>query len=229
MCLTSSNVRSQTQWNWDGDLIVHSPVIRKARKVAGKWKKRFDTDIRGYLSDKDNAVVAGVLDTIASGLPDEERALFYSHRRGSFDFRMRKVTEYIAAHISYRRDSRAYETWQYPEETLALGTGDCEDQAFLLASLLLASGISGYVVRVAMGRLYDQAKRSSRDHVWVMYRNESGLWMLIEPLLYTKGAQRRRWAPRRSDPRRPRRCTSTCRTSYSTTPTCGPSRTTPWT
>lgn len=190
MCLVSSNVRSQGQWNWDGDFIVHSPIIPASRGVPGTRVRKYPVDIRSYLSSRENAVVGEALGAIADGLSDQARALFYSRKRGAFDFRMRKVTEYVANHIACRPDARTFDTWRFPEETLAIKGGDCEDQAFLLASMLLASGISGYVVRVAMGKLYRESVRNSRDHVWVMYKNESGRWMLVEPLLYTTTAGR---------------------------------------
>ena len=61
--------------------------------------------------------------------------------------------------------------------------GDCEDIAFVLASLLTASGISSYNVRVALGRIHTKTngEKQSFDHVWVMYKNEEGKWTLIEP------------------------------------------------
>jgi hypothetical protein len=69
----------------------------------------------------------------------------------------------------------------FPDETLTLKRGDCEDRAFLLASLLLASGISSYNVRVALGKV--KYGSIEYDHVWVMYKSEAGMWMLLEPLL----------------------------------------------
>ena len=188
MCLVTSNVVSVTQWNWEGDTIVHNPIIPASRKVPGT-RKRYEIDIREYISNKDNAVIKRTLDEIIRGLPEDKQAHFRSHNPGSFDFRMRAVTAYVSEHIRYEYRSRRFDDWLFPEETLAKGSGDCEDRAFLLASLLLSAGISSYVVRVALGKIYNQATQQSRDHIWVMYKNESGIWMLIEPLLYTHEAK----------------------------------------
>lgn len=190
MCLAASNVRSATQWNWDGDLIVHSPIIPASREVPGTGK-RYEIDIREYIANRDNAVIRRAVGQIADGLSSTDRVFFSSHKQGSFDFRMRKVTKYLSEQVRYARGPRGFDSWLFPEETLANGSGDCEDRAFLLASLLLSSGISSYVVRVALGKLYNQQTRESRDHVWVMYKNESGLWMLIEPLLHSEQARKR--------------------------------------
>jgi hypothetical protein len=201
MCLSSSNVKLGALWNWDGDLIVHNTIIPASRRIPGT-KKRYEIDIREYLASEDNAVTKRALGDIASAFCDADRAFFFSHKDGSFDFRMRKVTEYLSERVQYKRGSRTFDSWLFPEETLAMGGGDCEDRAFLLASLLLASGISGYVVRVALGKLYNQNTKQSRDHVWVMYKTESGLWMLIEPLLHTRRARKQEEAlsERRAEP-----------------------------
>ena len=188
MCLAVSNVRSAVQWNWDGDLIEHGTIIKAARMIPGT-NTRYDIDIREYIANKDNAVIRREIERIADGLGSADRGLFFSHKEGSFDFRMRTVTEHLAQRVQYVKGSRGFDSWLFPEETLEKGSGDCEDRAFLLASLMLSSGISSYVVRVALGRLYNQQSRDSRDHVWIMYKNESGLWMLIEPLLHSKRAR----------------------------------------
>ncbi len=188
MCLARSNIRAAAQWNWEGDVIVHNPIVPRSRRIPGT-EKRYAIDIREYLSRQDNAVVGKTLATIIGELPPQEQALFRSHEPGSFDLRARKVTSYVAEHIRYEIRPRKFDDWLFPEETLAQKSGDCEDRAFLLASLLIAAGISGYVVRVALGKLYNQLTRASWDHVWVMYKNEDGMWMLIEPLLYTHRAR----------------------------------------
>jgi hypothetical protein len=188
MCLAVSNVRSAAQWNWDGDFIVHNPIIPASRYIPGTKKKYF-VDIREFLTSEKNAVMKQAIGSIREDLPPAEKALFLSHERGSFDLRLRKVTSFITKNIKYRPGTRNMDEWMFPEETLAKESGDCEDRAFLLASMLISSGISSYMVRVALGKIYRQSTKESFDHVWVMYKNESGLWMLIEPQLYSARAQ----------------------------------------
>lgn len=50
--------------------------------------------------------------------------------------------DFVCRNISYRRDIGEF--WQTPSETLARGYGDCEDDANLLTSLLIAAGIPAY-------------------------------------------------------------------------------------
>ena len=189
MCLSSSNIRAAAQWNWEGDTIVHDPIIYAWRKVPDT-DKRYNMDIREFISSKGNSVISKVVGDIATGLSEDERSLFLSRKPLSFDLRMRAVTAYMSKHIAYDPGSRNFDHWMFPEETLSKKSGDCEDRAFLLASLLLASGVSSYVVRIALGKIYNQKTKKSRDHVWVMYKNESGVWMLIEPLIYTERAKK---------------------------------------
>ncbi|HMK43319.1 MAG TPA: transglutaminase domain-containing protein [Dissulfurispiraceae bacterium] len=192
MCLCASNIRVAAQWNWEGDTIIHDPIIRACRTVP-KTNKRYDIDIRQFLTPRSNAVIRREIGRIADSLQKNDRALFLSRKQHSFDLRLRVITAYLAERIAYRSrgpKARQLDFWLFPEETLRKRSGDCEDRAFLLASLLLASGISSYSIRVALGKVYDQEKKTGYDHVWLMYKNESGMWMLIEPLLHTRRARK---------------------------------------
>jgi hypothetical protein len=54
-----------------------------------------------------------------------------------------------------------------------------------MAALLLAAGISPFCVRVALGRLAWADGRPRNDHAWVLYRDERGVWRLLDPSLTT--------------------------------------------
>ncbi len=191
MCFTLSKVHSSGRWNWDGDEIINTPIITSARTLPGT-KTSYDIDIREFLLIKDNAIVARALGEILDELPNDEKILFRSRRSGSFDFRVRVIIDNVSRRFHHKPGDRKYDAWLFPDETFANRGGDCEDRAFLLASLLLASGISGYVVRIALGKVYNEETRTSFDHVWVMYRNEAGIWMRLEPLIYSPQATMKR-------------------------------------
>jgi len=53
--------------------------------------------------------------------------------------------EWVRANIEYEEEPRGEDHWQSAAETIELGTGDCEDQAILLASILGALGLSSRV------------------------------------------------------------------------------------
>lgn len=85
----------------------------------------------------------------------------------------------IGARIDYPKypDGRGYDEvvhgqgdyWQTPEETLTRKTGDCEDQAFLLASLLRAAGVPESDVLVGVGMVAFPGQKPG-GHAWVLLR-----------------------------------------------------------
>jgi hypothetical protein len=187
MCLQTSAVTPWHDWNWSGDEIVYEPIIPASRTVPGT-KRRYPIDLREFLTTRNNAVVNQKLGLLIDRLPPSDQALFRSHARGSFDFRVDAVTAYVGT-LRYLRAAnkagRCPDAWLYPDETLAQGGGDCEDLAFLLAALLMAAGVSGYCIRVALGALHivlPDGRREKHDHCWVMYQNEAGVWEILEPL-----------------------------------------------
>ena len=201
MCLTQSSLRRLNRWNWDGDHIVFESIVPSSRLPIGRVKGRaYDIDVREFLVSENNAVTKRVL---REALPEHFNALNRATGRtvvdldaltrrgpGDFDMRAHLIASYVSATIRYKKSPKRKkgdppDAWQFPDETLSLRQGDCEDIAFLLASLLLASGISGYNVRVALGQvihLEGSAEVLTFDHMWVMYKCEAGHWLVLEPL-----------------------------------------------
>jgi transglutaminase-like putative cysteine protease len=50
------------------------------------------------------------------------------------------IQEWVKKNIKYRKDVDGVETLQTPDNTLSYGSGDCDDQSILTASLLLSIG-----------------------------------------------------------------------------------------
>ena len=196
MCLARTNLKGLGAANWDGGTILHRPVVPSSRPIPGvRGVRTYPIDPREFLVSQNNAVMS---DTLRHGVRDFVETLrkgswafFQSHANGSFDFRANMITAFLTGAIRYKSAKRD-DPWRFPDETIALGEGDCEDFAFLLASLMLASGISAYNVRVALGRVKTrrgEAAAKEFGHVWVMYKDESGHWRLFDPLLMLGGAQ----------------------------------------
>src|SRR5262249_8564851 len=148
------------------------------RFVIGAPKRDIATDIREWLtSPRDNLVLTDALAQIP-GLPKTKEP-------GDFIRRAHLIWAFVAAAVrsSYDKDARGYDDfWLFPDETLSLGVGDCEDSSILLAAMLVASGISPYCVRVAMGYLYS-GQQLLGSHAWVVYQDEVGIWRLLESTL----------------------------------------------
>lgn len=62
------------------------------------------------------------------------------------------------------------DAWQTARETQALGQGDCEDSAILLADWLLARG---FEARICIGRFAERG-----GHAWVVVRLEGAMYLL---------------------------------------------------
>jgi hypothetical protein len=68
-------------------------------------------------------------------------AIELGHRFEAGDFKQaRKIYEYVRDEIHYMRDPLLFEDIQSPTTTLKRASGDCDDKAVLLCSLLLAIG-----------------------------------------------------------------------------------------
>jgi predicted transglutaminase-like cysteine proteinase len=90
------------------------------------------------------------------------------------------VRDWVAASIEYETDEEQWgveDYWQTPEETLSLRTGDCEDFAILLCTLLRAYGIDGQHIYVAVGVDDDGNGHAFLIEDWCL----DGEWRAIEP------------------------------------------------
>lgn len=203
MCLKAVATRS-ARWNWDGDFIVHKCIVPSSRPVVGFARgHQYDIDVREFLITSRNEVIRRTLDEKIREFV-KDRVIggwekFQSRDEGSFDFRANVIKDFVSRRISYE-PTQKQDPWQFPDETLAVKNGDCEDRALLIASLMIASGISSYNVRVALGRMkfVDRTGHTlTGDHVWVMYKTEVGRWLVIEPTVSKK--DRLKHAPVRSN------------------------------
>lgn len=163
-------------FNWDGDIIIHDCAVDKKRYVIGS-KRPITTDIREFVSPADDTVIKGILsELVENGMPS-------SRNPGDFDRRALAIWNHVARNVRYKFDAKAQrkdDFWLFPSEVHTLAYGDCEDGSFLLASLLIGSGISSFNVRVVLGELYDDKGHSLGGHCWPMYKSEAGQWCILE-------------------------------------------------
>ncbi len=187
MSFARPKISSTIRWNWDGDRILHECVVPSSRPVAGYGNsRRYEIDVREFIGSDHNAVMRETLSEDFKSFVRQQRGadwdFLHSRGPGSFDHMSSLLTSYVQHEIRYA--NRKVDYWQFPDETLFVKEGDCEDRALLLASLLTAAGISPYNVRVALGyvRRFDTGNRTGHfDHCWVMYKDEAGRWSILEP------------------------------------------------
>lgn len=89
------------------------------------------------------------------------------------------LRDWVGKNIQYAYDSEIYGTdeyWQFAKETLSRRTGDCEDYAILLVSLLRVSGYSENDVYVVLGR-----NEKGEHHAWVKINLGIVGWYNLEP------------------------------------------------
>jgi hypothetical protein len=87
------------------------------------------------------------------------------------------LRDWVGNNIQYKYDSAVHGTseyWQFAKETLSLRSGDCEDHAILLCSLLRVSGFSSNDVFVVVGN------KGNSYHAWVKLNLATG-WYNLEP------------------------------------------------
>jgi len=77
-----------------------------------------------------------------------------------------------ASRVRYA-DDESGDYWQSPQETLARGAGDCEDQALYLHYLLLQKGLQSEVV---FG--IEDLKQADSGHVWVEHYAHGEVYVL---------------------------------------------------
>jgi predicted transglutaminase-like cysteine proteinase len=89
-----------------------------------------------------------------------------------------ELRDWVAKNVEYVSDNETHgvvEYWQFPNETLTLGTGDCEDFSILLCSLLRANGWTEDEAYVVIG------VKDGMYHGWVRLNVDYIGWQSIEP------------------------------------------------
>ena len=162
-------------YDWAGQKILQqNTTIPSKRRVIGHEDTLVPTDLREWVTGGDHEEIRRVVETLQ--LPEGKSP-------GSFDQRALIAWEYVVTKVKYVGDAESHrqlDFWQFPAETIALGQGDCEDSSFLLATLMLASGISSFCIRVVFGTIKLSDTEETEGHVWPIYKDETGVWRILE-------------------------------------------------
>ncbi|HEY3255193.1 MAG TPA: transglutaminase domain-containing protein [Polyangiaceae bacterium] len=174
--------------DWGGVYIVPpDETVTRLLPGGGKKAQPVRMDLRGFVPSRPSTVISKWVEAeLAQAVKQHDwlEPLVHGMRHPkSFDTVANLLADAVFDKIDYRLRGGA--AWQLPEETLARGHGDCEDRATLLASALVAAGVSPYNVRVALGVVHLSRHGKSlgnKAHAWVVYRAEDGGWLTLEPV-----------------------------------------------
>ncbi|MBW2144331.1 MAG: transglutaminase domain-containing protein [Deltaproteobacteria bacterium] len=104
------------------------------------------------------------------------------------DTKANKLHKWILENFLYITDAQQYgreELWVPPVMSLRKGSGDCEDGAFLLHSLMLNAGIPADRIRTYGGMVKVPGTNSEGGHAWTAYRRESdNQWVVLDTSYY---------------------------------------------
>jgi hypothetical protein len=177
----SSNAIASHSWPSSGMYIVRAQV--RNEDVISEWSNGIVVMVgsaaisRSPLNDPEQAKKyitpdSDKVETVLQSIMAVKGNRLYS----DFDL----IREWVAANIDYKRDIDAhsvYDFWQLPMETLERRTGDCEDLAILLCSMLRAYGIQSDDIYIAIGT----PPGTDNYHAYLFERHTKGAWRAIEP------------------------------------------------
>lgn len=149
-----------------GEYVSEWSSGKQVTVVDSRPSTRISEQVKRYVTPDDPAVKALVDDIL-----HKELKVFS-------DFE--ELRDWASWYIAYKSDQEIHgksEYWQFPEETLELRTGDCEDFAILLCSMLRAYGVPSDQVYVACGFGEDK----TRGHAYLVEKWYRGIWRVIEP------------------------------------------------
>lgn len=148
-------------------------IYYKGRSIPNHGS--YSTDIRGFFINP----ISNELRKIAigwNGKIDDAKALA-----------CQKFVKNVVTYVSDKSSVGLNEYWQYPQETLYLLKGDCDDGSILMANLMLASGIPYWKVRLNAGNVYDLNGEYLGGHAWLNYYYEKeDKWISMDWCFYPK-------------------------------------------
>jgi predicted transglutaminase-like cysteine proteinase len=142
------------------------------------------------VTPEDPAVIQAIYDAVnapspvagASGTSTVINGI--THYSGTFSYtpdtssNLQRIIDWATAHCAYTLDQVNYgvqDYWATPAEALERGSGDCEDYAILLCSLLRAYGVPADEVYVAVG-----SDPYANQHSWVEEKYYTGVWRMLD-------------------------------------------------
>lgn len=159
---------------WDNKY-PKNPVIYRGRSIPQKINNQIiltnlEIDVKTMLTTNDSIVKKIIKDKGITGANNDDKML--------------NIQKWVVNNIKYIGDNLSegvVEYWQFPFETLRLGSGDCEDGALLIAALAVNSGVPAFRLRVVAGFVQPAPTAPQGGHGYVAYLRESdNQWVAID-------------------------------------------------
>jgi len=158
-------------------------LLGNINKIKMSWMNLKISMLEGQESEEDysmylqfpNADIKALVNTIVSpGDTNDEKAY--------------KILMWVQENIEYKSDIENYKTseyWALPILTARMGSGDCEDGAFLIHSLMLNAGIQYEKVRTYGGLVFAGVGATTGGHGWTAYQREvDDKWVSLDWCYY---------------------------------------------
>jgi len=104
------------------------------------------------------------------------------------DVKAEKILLWVQDNIEYKTDLENYnmnEWWTTPSQTLRRESGDCEDGAFLIHSMMLNAGIPWERIRTYGGQVWAGVGAAMGGHGWTSYQREiDDVWVVLDWCYY---------------------------------------------
>lgn len=93
------------------------------------------------------------------------------------------IFEWVRDRLKWIRDTRGYETLQYPYRTIEFGAGDCDDLSIVLATFALVIGMPAGFRAIAA----NPTNKNNYSHVYVMLNpnGDGKTWVAADPTVKT--------------------------------------------
>lgn len=116
---------------------------------------------------------------------------------GTDDEKTLKILKFVKGRTKYKGDPLIHkkaEFWQHAEETYQRKTGDCEDCALLILSLMRMNGIPAYRCKICAG--WVQINKGKCGHAYVIFLASDNRWYVLDWCYwYSKSISRFRRQP----------------------------------
>jgi predicted transglutaminase-like cysteine proteinase len=182
---------------WDDVLRPKEEKIYDTLQPAGQMFGRTKAlDIFGIINPQHTYELeererAGFLQMAYLQYPNEiikEKAFSIVSPEDDNDTKAHKLHKWVVENFAYLTDEQQYgreELWVPPVMSLRTSTGDCEDGAFLLHSLMLNAGIPANRIRTYGGMVEVPGTVREGGHAWTAYKRESdNEWVVLDTSYY---------------------------------------------